>query len=858
MTARQSRSTAKPKAAKEPKTTAAAERAKAEPKAATKAATAKSSKSAKSAKAAKTTGTTAKRASANAKAPDATAAAATPATGKRTGRKTAGAQKAAAPQRTCVLVLGMHRSGTSMLAGILGRLGCAHAAHLMPANFANELGYFESAEISKLNDEILKSAGSAWNDWQPVHPGWYESAVASGFHDRALEVLDEEYGSAPLIVLKDPRICRLMPFWRGVFEAKGIAPKVIHIMRNPLEVAASLAKRDGLEPDYSHLLWLRHALEAEAESRRLPRFFTSFSDVIGNWGGVTEAAGKALNIPWPRLSTRVIAEVQEFVSPNLKHFEIATDHLKNNPLLSEWSRDTYRILEGWQHGTGDVADQPRLDEIRAQLDMSVTAFAGLLESGFQRAAELTQAREDLSARQDERDAALRDKAALDARLAAESTAAQAVAERLRQTEENLSLQGATRAELERDKAELDARLQQAEENLSLQGAARAELERDKAELDARLRQTEEELTRQGAAREGLERDKAALDEALTAERSKAQAVAERLRQTEENLTRAGAAREELERDKAELDETLAAERTRAEATAARLEQVEIELIEVRSARDVARRDKTALGEKLTAETARASEAAQALVRAEAELVRAAAREGELEQLRSALSVARSDSDAISARLAVERDETEALRRVRDSLNDDLERLRADLAEKEEALSQSGSELAQRRAELDHWAQRAGELEAEQARLTRALAEKELEVEHWHFRSADLEERFARAGFEHQSERSALNQRVAELRDRLSVAAARAEDELHTLERRMGRLRTEAATELEALRHGHRAVLSDKEAELAALRGELERVRAERDIFEAGRQKLLGSTSWRMTRPLRWVVERLRR
>ena len=74
-------------------------------------------------------------------------------------------------RRTGILVAGMHRSGTSALTRVLGSLGCSLPNTLMEANEYNAAGYWESTEVVALNDAVLESAGSAWDDWGAVQPG---------------------------------------------------------------------------------------------------------------------------------------------------------------------------------------------------------------------------------------------------------------------------------------------------------------------------------------------------------------------------------------------------------------------------------------------------------------------------------------------------------------------------------------------------------------------------------------------------------------------------------------------------------------------------------------------------------------
>ncbi|WP_134487370.1 hypothetical protein [Methylocella tundrae] len=84
---------------------------------------------------------------------------------------------------------------------------------------------------------------------------------------------------------KDPRLCRIIPFWVAAFEEMQIAPLVVIPIRSPLEVAQSLAKRDGFSLETGLLLWLRHVLDAERESRHFPRAVVSMDDLFEDWRG---------------------------------------------------------------------------------------------------------------------------------------------------------------------------------------------------------------------------------------------------------------------------------------------------------------------------------------------------------------------------------------------------------------------------------------------------------------------------------------------------------------------------------------------------------------------------------------------
>ena len=152
---------------------------------------------------------------------------------------------AAVIRRAAILVAGMHRSGTSAVTRVVSLLGARLPEALMPAVPGNnERGFWESSELHRLHERILQAAGSSWDDFSAFPESWLGSHQAIGFRAALAGFLRDNFEAAPLFVIKDPRMSRFLPLWLGVLEDFGAAPKIIIPIRNPLEVAKSLAARD--------------------------------------------------------------------------------------------------------------------------------------------------------------------------------------------------------------------------------------------------------------------------------------------------------------------------------------------------------------------------------------------------------------------------------------------------------------------------------------------------------------------------------------------------------------------------------------------------------------------------------------
>jgi glycosyltransferase involved in cell wall biosynthesis len=184
----------------------------------------------------------------------------------------------------------MHRSGTSAVTQLLGGLGLTLPKTLMPPTEDNPSGYFESLPIARFNKRMLESAGVHWRDWAGVPAAWFSDLGRHADVAEATALIQDQYGDAESIVIKDPCLCRLMPLWRNVFEALSLRWSAVLVVRRPSEVARSLAVRVGAQATSGaavtdaakcSLLWLRYLLDAEAHTRDVPRHVVDHSALIG-------------------------------------------------------------------------------------------------------------------------------------------------------------------------------------------------------------------------------------------------------------------------------------------------------------------------------------------------------------------------------------------------------------------------------------------------------------------------------------------------------------------------------------------------------------------------------------------------
>jgi hypothetical protein len=280
-----------------------------------------------------------------------------------------------AAERRALLVLGMHRSGTSALTRVLNLHGAYLPDNLLPANSGNETGYWESSAVVAFNDAALAARGTSWDS--PVHfslPPVSEDVHREEVH-RLEALIGQEFGDAPLLVIKDPRLCRLFPLWMQALEALDIQPLPLLITRDPGEIAASLYRRDGMPHDLAFLLWLQYMLAAELDSRSLPRMMLSFDRLLEAPAQTIRAVEQQFGIQFPANDEAAAHQARTFLRPSLRR---VVDPAERRP-MPRWVAVAHACLAG---GAVDVAT---LDTLRADLSDMEPAIAGTVRWGARQA-----------------------------------------------------------------------------------------------------------------------------------------------------------------------------------------------------------------------------------------------------------------------------------------------------------------------------------------------------------------------------------------------------------------------------------------------------------------------------------------
>ncbi|MFC4172950.1 rhamnan synthesis F family protein [Microvirga sp. GCM10011540] len=277
-----------------------------------------------------------------------------------------------------LLVIGMHRSGTSALSGVLSQLGIAVPGELMAATERNQRGYFENQKLMAFHDHVLATLGSSWDDPLPIAPDWIHSPTGQAFIAQLVEILAEDYAGEPAFLVKDPRMCRLLPLWTAALAR--MERRVVAALpgRHPLEVAGSLQSRNGFSRAQSLMLWLDHVLAGERFTRDMPRTFTLYDDLLQDWRPIVAKMGEDLGVIWPRDPMRAGTRIDEFLGPELRHHRTEQDLSGADDPLHRLCAKAWEALKRFTADAYDPAAQASLDEIQESLNQSLKALGPVL------------------------------------------------------------------------------------------------------------------------------------------------------------------------------------------------------------------------------------------------------------------------------------------------------------------------------------------------------------------------------------------------------------------------------------------------------------------------------------------------
>jgi hypothetical protein len=266
-------------------------------------------------------------------------------------------------QAPLILLVGMHRSGTSLLGSLLPQLGVPLPGELIDADQHNPEGYYERRDITDLQEQLLIDLGHWWPSQQGVLPlpaDWLDHPATRGCKDSLRQLLrQEQQQQRSAWAIKDPRTSLLLPLWRELSEELALPLKLVLSVRDPREVMVSLQQRDqqaaGMTAWRAQQLWWRHHIQLLADAASLPlhvlHYSRWFSEPAAQLQQLTKACGSqaspeamaaalALIKPQHRRSHSRIKRWPP-IHPQLRRFERRllqlSDHPEQRNSIEQWA-----------------------------------------------------------------------------------------------------------------------------------------------------------------------------------------------------------------------------------------------------------------------------------------------------------------------------------------------------------------------------------------------------------------------------------------------------------------------------------------------------------------------------------------
>ncbi len=267
---------------------------------------------------------------------------------------------------TAILVLGMHRGGTSAMAGLLHLLGFDSGPSLMPAvEGVNRKGFWEHVDVYRIHERLFAAFGRSIFDPREMPAGWRDHPEFQMAVSEVRALIERDFSLAARWVVKDPRLCKFAPVWFEAFASLGIRTRVVLVARHPAEIARS-TRAVGWSDSTArvHLCWLQYMFEAERVTRGALRACVNYSDLLADWRPQIARIGIELGIEWPVLEQARAAEIDAFLDARERHHvESAAPHADTENALPALVTDLHEAFRDHAADSGLWALMAALGDI---------------------------------------------------------------------------------------------------------------------------------------------------------------------------------------------------------------------------------------------------------------------------------------------------------------------------------------------------------------------------------------------------------------------------------------------------------------------------------------------------------------
>jgi hypothetical protein len=269
-----------------------------------------------------------------------------------------------------VLVVGVGRSGTSLLTGVLGQLGFHVPQPEVTADDTNPRGFSEPRWAVDFHTRLLQSRRVTVNDSRPA--AWESTGATATDAEVRRELRDwltGQMSEADAVVVKDPRTGWFLPLWTGVSAELDVEARYVTMLRHPAEILASATKSYGTwqSPASRAAAWINITLETERATRGSRRAFVRYEDLMADWPREIDRVAGLLELD--QLGSGGLRErypsVDDFVDPTLHRNRVPWDELEVPARVRDMAEQVWQVLQPLADPGGDTPElHARLDEAR--------------------------------------------------------------------------------------------------------------------------------------------------------------------------------------------------------------------------------------------------------------------------------------------------------------------------------------------------------------------------------------------------------------------------------------------------------------------------------------------------------------
>jgi hypothetical protein len=287
-----------------------------------------------------------------------------------------------------ICILGMHRSGTSTITRAINFLGAylGEEKDMVEPGFDNPEGFWELRDVVAFHKRIMTSLKRGEDDTvAPLPRQWHLRKEMQPFKEELHALIRRHFTDQPLWAWKDPRTCLTFELWKDILNELGIELSVVFAVRNPLDVAKSLLKRNGFPLEKSFGFWFNHNISALESIAGVPSVFVSYDHFLEGWEPELRRCADGLGIPWPADEANLRANIVSFIRPNLRHSRTSVDELQGVPAPV---CELYRLLLEYVTGPAlpDSSFFATIDKMSQEFRSYASFFCPDLEEAYQRQA----------------------------------------------------------------------------------------------------------------------------------------------------------------------------------------------------------------------------------------------------------------------------------------------------------------------------------------------------------------------------------------------------------------------------------------------------------------------------------------